>query len=536
MSGMNSQNAFQAAIPLNRSVALYGEALALWREGKSKAAADRLDEALRLKPDFAEALAFGAYILERNGQRETALRFYRRALELKPDMGVAWSNVGKLLFAARRFDEALVAFDRGLASLPGDADLHSSRSGALRELGRFDESAAAARRSLKLRDSSPEAALNLGNALLKLGRSQEALGAYARAGVLKRDYGDALCGQALALRALGRLNEAGEKFDAAAALGCREAVAGRGCLDLMLGDFERGWEGYEARWMSGRSLSEALGTRYPLWRGPGRQAERVLVLNDHGLGDTIQFARYLALMDAAGAETTFVAPARVHRLLGSASRARLVAAPPEDETFDAQIAISSLPRAFRTRLDSVPAATPYLRPDSDVARRWRERVGERGFKVGVVWRGSADPAADSARSFLCSALAPLAALSGVRMISLQCGPGVEQLHEARKKFVIETLEGVDEGPDAFVDTAAIMSALDLIVSCDTSSAHLAGALGRPVWIALKFDAEWRWLREREDSPWYPTARLFRQSRIGDWADVFQRMASALADRLQSRTL
>jgi hypothetical protein len=335
------------------------------------------------------------------------------------------------------------------------------------------------------------------------------------------------------LRSLGRLTAAREKFRAAEALGCREAISGRGCLDLMLGDFANGWEGYEARWIAGRSLSEALGVRFPVWRGPGRQGERVLVLNDHGYGDTIQFARYLRLMDAAGALATFVVPPKLHRLLRSASQAKLVEAPPTDEAFDAQIALSSLPRAFRTRLESVPASVPYLSADSERTRLWGLKIGAEGFKIGVVWQGNPDPAADRARSFALTALAPLAGVLGVRLISLQKGFGSEQM--ARAPFAIESLgESFDAGGDAFADAAAAMAHLDLVVSCDTSVAHLAGALARPAWIALKFDAEWRWMRDRSDSPWYPTLRLFRQTTAGDWDGVFAAMAAALAEELQSR--
>ena len=195
----------------------------------------------------------------------------------------------------------------------------------------------------------------------------------------------------------------------------------------MLGDFDNGWEGYEARWIAGRSLSEALGVRFPIWRGPGRQGERVLVLNDHGYGDTIQFARYLPLMGAAGALATFVVPPKLHRLLRSASQAKLIEAPPNDETFDAQIALSSLPRAFRTRLETVPANVPYLGAEPERTRRWGLKIGAEGFKIGVVWQGNPDPAADRARSFALTALAPLAGVSGVRLISLQKGFGSEQI-------------------------------------------------------------------------------------------------------------
>jgi hypothetical protein len=221
-------------------------------------------------------------------------------------------------------------------------------------------------------------------------------------------------------------------------------------------------------------------------------------------------------------------PPRLHRLLSSLGGVRLIAERQESERFDAQIAVSSLPRAFATRLDSVPAAAPYLAPEPERAQKWAARIGDAGFRVGIVWQGNPNPEVDMARSIPLVAFAPLTGIPGVRMISLQKGSGVEQLAELPAGMRIETLgDDFDAGPDAFVDTAAAMMALDLVVTCDTSVAHLAGALARPTWVALKQDAEWRWLRDRDDSPWYPTLRLFRQTRRGDWSDVFAAMASEL---------
>jgi tetratricopeptide (TPR) repeat protein len=408
--------------------ALYAAGVLLWREQRRDEAIALLDEALRRRPDFAEALCMGGYMLSESGRPEAALRFYRRALDIDGSRVVAHVNSGKLLFDSGRFAEALAA------------------------------------------------------------------------------------------------------FEAAEALGCREAVAGKGCLMLTLGDFERGWEGYEARWLKGKSLADALGTRYPTWNGPGRPGERVLVLNDHGLGDTIQFFRYLPLMAAAGVETTFVCPANLRRLLSSKSDGRFVDSPPAGEPFDAQIAISSLPRAFGTRLESIPADAPYLSAEPALREKWAKRIGRAGFKIGVVWQGNPNPEADRARSMPLAAFGPLAAVAGVRLISLQKGFGEEQLANLPASMRVETLGAdFDSGPDAFVDAAAAMMQLDLVVTCDTSVAHLAGALARPVWVALKTDAEWRWLTGRADSPWYPTMRLFRQSRRGVWSDVFDDMRRALAE-------
>ncbi len=509
--------------------ALYARGVAMWRGGRRREAIGLLDAALREDPDFPEALCMGGYILGESGKSGAALQFYRRAIGLKLDLPAAWSNVGKLLFELGRYAQALDGFEAALALEPGDPDLWNSRSGALRQLGRLDESAAAAREALRLRPDFAEAALNLGNAQLKLDRVAEALDAYRLASAIKPDFSAALCGQALALRALDRLEEARAAFERAERLGNVEAISGKGCLDLTLGDFERGWEGYEARWIAGKSLDEALGVRFPKWLGPGRTGERVLVLNDHGLGDTIQFARYLPMMIRAGKAPTLLCPPKMHRLLSSLSGLRLVATTPEGESFDAQIAISSLPRAFATRLDSVPAPVPYLRAEPALAEKWAARIGPAGFKIGIVWQGNADPEADMARSVPLAALAPLAAPPDARLISLQKGFGVEQLAAPPPGMRVESLgEDFDAGPDAFIDAAAAIMHLDLVVSCDTSIAHLAGALGRPVWVALKKDAEWRWLRDRDDSPWYPTMRLFRQKQRGDWGGVFAEMAERLA--------
>jgi len=477
----------------------------------------------------------GGYMLSQCGKPDSAMRFYQRALELDASLVIAHVNSGKLLFAAGRFAEALASFAAATALAPDDPDAWCSRAGAFRELGRLEESLEAAERALQLRHDFPEAAINLGNALLKLDRSEEAFEAYLRASLPGPCLAQGLLGQALALRSLGRFSEAMAAFDAAAALGSREAVAGKGCLMLTLGDFETGLEGYEARWLKGKSLGEALGTRFETWKGPGRRGERVLVLNDHGLGDTIQFFRYLPLMAAAGVDATFMCPPRLRRLLSSKARVRFADWPPEGQQFDAQIAISSLPHVFNTRLETIPAAVPYLVAEPALRDMWARRIGAEGFKIGVVWQGNADPEADRARSMPLAALAPLAEIAGVRLISLQKGAGEEQLSKLPSSMKVETLGAdFDAGADAFVDTAAAMTCLDLVVTCDTSIAHLAGALALPVWVALKSDAEWRWLTRRADSPWYPTMRLFRQSRRGVWRDVFESMARELAKLSERR--
>ena len=514
---------------LLRAGAHFARGVSLWNEDRRQEAIAEIDAALALNPDFAEALCMGGYILAASGQTKSAMRFYKRAIELKSDLAVAFLNLGKLQHAQGQTREALGAFQQATRFRPDDADGWNCLAATLRDLGRLAESLDAAKRALHLSPRFQEASINLGNAHLKLDRLDEALAAYRLASAQSPDLSDALCGQALALSGLGYLDESLKAFEAAEKLGCVEATSGKGCLHLKLGDFEKGWEGYEARWVSGRSLDVALGVRFPRWSGSIVAGERVLVMNDHGLGDTIQFFRYVQLMAAAGVEVTFLVPEKMHRLLVGDARIRLAEEISAEATFNAQIPLSSLPRAFGTRLETIPARVPYIHSTNAGRERWARRIGAHGLKIGIIWQGNANPEADLARSVPLSCFAPLARIPGARLISLQKGFGTEQLADLPPGMLVETLgDDFDAGDDAFVDSRAVIDILDLIVTCDTSMAHLAGALGAPVWVALKKDAEWRWLQDRDDSPWYPTMRLFRQDRRGEWDAVFERMATSAA--------
>jgi hypothetical protein len=325
---------------------------------------------------------------------------------------------------------------------------------------------------------------------------------------------------------MGRFTEAMRAFDAALRHDPHsdEALANKGCLQLLLGDFAAGWEGYEHRWYEGERLTPISSAKFNL-QSPMRLAGRkILVVNDHGLGDTIQFFRYVALLAEAGAEVTFACPPKMWRLLGS-SGAKIAWRDVKDQSgeFDATLALSSLPRACETRLETIPAPIPYLSAELDRVAHWRGRMDGEGPRIGMCWSGSSDFRVDPRRSIPPIHLAPLAGLPNARFFSLQkedvASPFPEKLEPRLIRF-----DGVDSGPDGFVDTAAIMANLDLIVTCDTSIAHLAGALGRPVWVALKHIAEWRWMNGRADSPWYPTMRLFHCREGDDWTALFQEIA------------
>ena len=511
-----------------------GEARALYRRGLAEQAAGRsdaaialIDAALRLKPDFPEALCSGGYILQSRGHAAGALAFYDRALQFNPDDAVAWFNRGGLLLDHGQVEAALLSFERACALQPGHAGAHCNRGAALYALGRLQDAAAALREALSIDKKLPNAELNLGNALMRLGRYDEAREAYSRAILLRDDYALAYCGLGIAKKEMGRFAEAMQAFDKALELApdSEEARSNKGCLQLLLGDFAAGWEGYEYRWAEGQRAIPASSAHFDL-ADPSRLAGRkILVVNDHGLGDTIQFYRYVVLLARAGAEVAFAGPAKMRRLLAS-SEAKVEWRDEMDLSgaFDAALAISSLPRACATRMGTIPAAVPYLSAEPERIAFWRDRVRGAGPKIGLCWRGNIDFRVDPRRSIPPEAMLPLADLEGALLVSLQKGAGAAELPGALAVRTRRFSEGFDDGPDAFIDTTALMASLDLIVTCDTSIAHLAGALGRPVWVALRHVSEWRWMNERADSPWYPTMRLFRCREGDDWTALFAEIA------------
>lgn len=506
-------------------------------EGRLERAIEFFDAALAVQPDFPEALCSGGYILQTTGHFEGALAFYGRAIDLAPDYFDALFNRGCLHFALKRLEPAVDDFTRAAALQPADAGAQSNLGAALYQVGRLAEAVEVLRKALKLDPGLIEAELNLGSALRRMSREDEAGEAFMRAALLKPDCAEAYCGLGIVARAKGAFKEAMDYYDCALAFDPKleEALCSKGSLHLLLGQFEQGWDGYESRWVDSHRPIPMSDARFDAARRETMAGKSVLVVNDHGLGDTIQFYRYVKLLADNGADVTFAGPARMQRLLAT-SGARTAWRDSNDFSgaFDATIAISSLPRAFATVESTIPADIPYLSAEPDKVDVWRGRMGGGAFKVGLCWRGSQDFRVDPRRSIPPAALLPLAALSGVEFYALHTDVRSDELPAGLATRVQVFGDGFDQGADAFVDTAAVMANLDLIVTCDTSIAHLAGALGRPVWVALRHIAEWRWMLEREDSPWYPTMRLLRAKADDDWLELFERIANDIAVLAQEK--
>jgi hypothetical protein len=372
------------------------------------------------------------------------------------------------------------------------------------EEDRFDEAVGLAGRVIEAHGKTPTALTARSAALWKLGRCEAAI----------RDRLEVL-----------RLEPRN--------LAEREALS---YMYLTMGDLERGFAAYEARdrRLTPRQREAELGT--PRWNGEDIAGKRLLVLTEQGLGDTIQFARYLPLVAARGAAITAVVQPPILSLMRTLDAPVTWSDGQPAGRFDRHIPLMSLPHVLGTRLDTIPAGVPYIFADEEKVAHWRERLdGRAGFRVGIVWQGNPKNKNDRRRSPPLAAFAPVARVGGVRFISIQGKNGLDQLAHPPAGMTIETLGArITDNPDGIAEIAAVMKNLDLVVASDTMTAHLAGALGVPVWVALTHDADWRWLRDRDDSPWYPTMRLFRQPAEGDWGAVFTAIADALAAAVAER--
>ncbi len=520
------------AIKPDNATALNNRGSALMQLRRAKEALANFDKALAIRPDYAVALNNRCAALMALKRPEEALASSDKALTIKPDYAEALNNRGDALRALGRLEEAVASIDKALAVKPNYAGALNNRGAALMELNRFAEALASYDRALAIEPNYAGAFYNRAAALLELGRFGEALASFDSALAIKPDYVEALYNRGIALADQKRFQEARLSYDKALAIkpDYAEAAFNRGLLALLLGDFSQGWIGYEKRWDRRESQKRSLLAPYPAWKGEDVSGKRIIVYEEQGFGDVIQFCRYLAGLSKLGAQVTFLVRRSLHRLLNPFAPAiRLTDEPPAGAAFDYQCALLSLPAAFKTTRETVPAEIPYLRSEPELVAKWREKIGSHGLKVGVCWQGNPLIKVDRGRSIPLQYFGALSAIQNVRLISLQRRHGLEQLAELGAKLRIEALGAdFDAGADAFIDTAAAMSCLDLIITSDTAIAHLAGALGRPVWLALKWAPEWRWMLDRADSPWYPTMTLYRQKKMGDWGGVFEHMAEDLA--------
>jgi Flp pilus assembly protein TadD len=484
---------------------------------------------------IADALA-AALRDHQAGRLQGAERAYLEVLAAEPRQPDALHYLGVIAYQTGRLDAAADYLARAAREIPDTAALHHHLGLVHAAQGRAEEAIASFGQALRLAPELAEAHNGLGNALKDLGRPEEALGNYRRALELKPDFADAHSNLGNTLELLGRYAEAAGAYRRALELDPNHAAAhwNQALLMLLRGDLERGWDEYEWRWKTRGFIPRTY--PQPLWDGSTLAGKTVLVHCEQGLGDTIQFIRYAPLLRARGATVVFECQRRLLALLAGCTGVDVLVGEGDSlPAFDVFAPLLSLPRILATRLASIPAAAGYLAPRPELAAQWRARLAHLGgYPIGIAWQGRTAYAKDRYRSVPLSHFAPLAELPGVRLISLQTGAGRDQIRRLARPFPLTDFgEALDGASGPFMDTAAILSGLRLVITSDTAIAHLAGAMGVPVWVALSFAPDWRWHLDRNDSPWYATMRLFRQKRLGDWSSVFEEIRAALQERMRA---
>jgi tetratricopeptide (TPR) repeat protein len=509
----------------------------LAEQGKLEEAISHLRQALHLRPNFPKAHHNLGVALAHQGKQEEAAHSLRQALQFKPDYAEAYYNLGNVLMAQKKHTEAVEAFRQALRLRPGYYEVYNNLGLELIELGKVGEAAVVLRQAVRLRPNAAEAHNNLGLALAEQGKFIQAEASYEEALRISPHYADAHANLANTYKDQGRFEEALASHQLALWLQPQAASThwNRSLVWLQTGDFEQGWPEYEWRWQRKQAVCRPF--RQPRWDGSPLAGRTILLHMEQGLGDMLQFIRYAPLVQQRGGRVVVECPGFLVPLFSRCPGiAQLIAEGSPLPEFAVQVPLMSLPGLLGTTLETVPAQVPYLFADDAQIEHWRQRLAHlRAFKIGIAWQGNPHHKWDRHRSFPLAEFAPLARVPGVQLINLQRGFGTEQLHGPANRVPVLTLvDELDLTAGALMETAAIMKNLDLVVTTDTAVAHLAGALGVPVWVALSVMVDWRWLVKRTDSPWYPTMRLFRQSALGDWGTVFKRIAGEVRLEKQRR--
>ncbi|HXW26202.1 MAG TPA: tetratricopeptide repeat protein [Xanthobacteraceae bacterium] len=542
--------------------AIFEEALSLQRKGQASAAEERYRAVLARNPEDSGALHHLSLLCLERGEFEEAARLLRHWIAREPNVSGAHNNLGIALNGLNRPAEAVAHFEKAIALEPERAEAHYNLGRARQSLGRLAEARECYERAIALRpdyaeahntlavllaptDAEPalegfrraiaarpgyvDAHNNMGIALQELGRHAEAVASYRQALALKPDHADAHNNLGLSLRDLNRHEEALAAFATAQAIKPDhvDAHVNEALVRLALGDYAAGWRKYAWRLMTANFSKGKKRPAQPLWLGHWDISGKTILLHgEQGLGDTIQFARFVPTVARLGAKVVLAVQRPLTALMANLQGASVVRGQGEPvPPFDGFCPLPTLPLAFKTTLETIPADVPYLSAPADRLAKWRPIVDALARpRVGLMWTRGGSPR--DRRSMPLRLLLPLMELRDIQFVALQ-----RELPDGEAALLAST--GVPsflgERLADLADTAAIIAMLDLVITIDTSIAHVAGALGKPMWVLLPFSADWRWLVRGEATPWYPTARLFRQPAIGDWQSVVRQVAQALRE-------
>jgi tetratricopeptide (TPR) repeat protein len=501
------------------------KSISLRQENRYEDALRCLDEALKIDPNFFPVLVQRGIVLDELARYDEAVESFDRFLKF-----INLPHVHQL--REKSLLNAIADCERILAKNPEDVDALLKKGDILQWLHRYYDAVESYNRVLEIEAENIDALNRRGNAFLELDRHEDALESYDRALKIAPHKTVLSFNRGNVLRQLGRLDEALEAYGRALSYkpGLAEAVMEQSHCNLTMGNFRPGWRQYESRWQTDPLKGKKFNSHVPLWLGEEQLCGKTILLwAEQGFGDAIQFLRYVPLVAQMAGHVIVRVSAVLKSLTGTLQCPVSIVTPREPLPFhDFQCPLMSLPLAFGTTLESIPADIPYLGADFDMTEKWQKLLGPRDKpRIGIVWAGRQHEPLNRTRDIPLEALQPLANL-GVEIISLQ-----KQIPE-KDRQVLESMPHVRNLGETlvdFADTAALIENLDMVVSTDTAVAHLAGALGKPVWIMLRYSGEWRWLRDRSDSPWYPTARIFRQKVHGDWAGVVGEITRQLQSKL-----
>ena len=453
-------------------------------------------QVLTQKPNHADALHLLGVIAHQTGDLDTGIKLIQQAITINPTIADYHNNFATVLRDKGLRNESITALREAVRLKPDYADAFYNLAVALREKGSLDEAIGSFRQSIRLKPDFVEAYNNLGNALRHAKLLDEAIAAYRQAVLLKPDLPEAHHNLAIA--------------------------------DLLNGDFAEGWREYEWRWQCKNFISPRREFILPLWDGSELKGKTILLHAEQGFGDTIQFVRYAPIVANRGGKVVLQCQTPLLRLLqGFPGTEQVIAMNQPVPHFDTHCPLLSLPMVFNTRLETIPATIPYLQANADLSHQWSAYTGGTdGLKVGIAWAGASGHANDRNRSLPLHVLGPLAKITGIRFFSLQKGEAAKQALAPQPGM--ELIDRTAEIND-FADTAALIANLNLVIAADTAVAHLAGAMGKPTWLLLPYAPDWRWLMNRDDTPWYPTMRLFRQKNLEDWPEVIERVRQALGE-------
>ena len=456
---------------------------------------------------------------------EFALESYSSAIILQPDYVAALSNIGVIKYELGNYNEAINFYNIALSFISSDAVLHFNKAVALISIKDYEKSLASLNNAIELNPNYFSAYSNRGNVLKELGHYEKALKDYNYSIKISPTYSQGYFNKGIALLEMKLIKEALDNFELACSYkeNYSEALFSKSLCLFHSGKIYSGFQMYECRWSQPELIAHKREFNVPLWLGDEPLIGKIILLHcEQGLGDTIQFCRYVKQVSEAGAKVVFEVQRPLFALLQSLKGVdQLIARGDPLPKFDFHCPLMSLPLAFKTSLSTIPNTVPYLFSSESKVQQWKNYLGDHGFKIAISWQGNPQSKADVGRSFPVELFREISHLPGVRLISLQKNFGAEQLSNLTEDFKVETLpEDFDSDENPFLDSAAVLKCVDLVISSDTALTHLAGALGVKAWLPLKYVPDWRWMLDSTDSPWYPNHTLFRQATINDWNSVF----------------